>query len=325
MNNQIQQNLIAIIRAKVPQENKLATYLADTLVLGRESVYRRLRGEIDFTFDEIATLSLDLGFSVDNIIGVKKNENALFNIHMLKETSECLRLYNTKMVEYGQMFRKMNENSYAKMSMSINSIPYYFHINYENLSRFRSYKFLHQIQKIGINDKFTNFKLPSDILETHQRFYQDIQKISEVTILMDNNIFWSVAKDIEYFYRRGLLNEDDLRTLKDELLDIVDMLEEMTIKGVSKSGAKVSIYYSSIDLDASYVYFESGDWNLAQVRVFSISAIDTYDERLCRIQKEWIESLKKYSVLISKSGEIQRFEYMNKQRGYINKIPNLDF
>ena len=323
MHDQAQNNLIAIIRAKVPQENKLATYLADKLVLGKESVYRRLRGEIPFTFAEIATLSLDLGFSVDNIIGIKKSGNALFNIHMLQST-ECLSIYKNKMSEYGKLFRKMSDDPHSEAFVSVNSLPYYFHIKYENLSRFRIYKFLHQSQKIGVNDKFADFKLPDVILETHQQFNQDIQRIPNITIIMDNNIFWSAAKDIEYFFRRGLLNEDDLRLLQGELLDIVDMLEEMATKGVSRSGSKVSIYYSSVDLEASYLQFESGDWSFAQVRVFSISAIDSYDERLCKIQKKWIESLKKYSVLISGSGEIQRFEYMNKQRGYINKIPHLD-
>jgi len=206
MNNQIQNNLIAVIRANVPQKNKSATYLADKLVLGKESVYRRLRGEIHFTFNEIAALSLDLGFSVDSIIGTEKNDNALFNIRMLP-SSECLNVYNAKMLEYGQMFREMCNNPNAEMHISINALPYYFYIKYENFSRFRIYKFLHQNQKIGVNDKFSDFKLPDEILETHQTFYQDIQKIPNTTIIMDNNIFWSAAKDIEYFFRRGLLNE----------------------------------------------------------------------------------------------------------------------
>ena len=323
MDNKIQENLIEVIRTKVPHENKLATYLADKLILGKESVYRRLRGEIPFTFEEIAVLSLDLGFSVDNIIGSKKSGNALFNIHML-QSSDYVNIYKNKMSEYGKMFREMSKKPNTQARMSINSLPYYFHINYENLSRFRIYKWLHQNQKIGVNDKFDNFKFPDEILETHQKFYQDIQKIRDITVIMDNNIFWSAAKDIEYFFRRGLLNENDLQILKDELLDIVDMLEEVVTKGFNKNGTKVSVYYSSVDLEASYLHVESDDWHFAQVRVFSISAIDSYDERLCKIQKEWIDSLKKYSVLISGSGEIQRFEYMNKQRGYINKIPNLD-
>ena len=323
MNNQLQKTLVAAIRERFPQEKNLASYLADKLKLGRESVYRRLRGEIYFTFDEIATLSLDLGFSVDNIIGTRKNENALFNIHMLQQ-SDYLDIYRNKMLEYGRIFSDMSKKPGAKARVSINTLPYYFHISYEHLSRFRIYKWLHQNQKIGVNDKFAEFKLPPEILETHKVFYRDIRKIPDITVIMDNNIFWSAAKDIEYFKKRGLLTEEDVQVLQRELLDIVDKLEETATKGVSESGAKVSIYCSSVDLEASYLHFEHGDWHFAQVRVFSISAIDSYDDRLCRIQKNWIESLKKYSVLISGSGEIQRFEYMNKQRGYINKIPNLD-
>ena len=323
MNEQLHKNLIAVIREKVPQGENLALYLSDKLSLGKESVYRRIRGEIYFTFDEIATLSLDLGFSVDNVIGTKKNENTLFNTHMLQNVG-YLDIYKNKMLEYGRMFREMENDPNAEVHMSINSLPYYFYINYTNLARFRIYKSLHQCQKIGINDKFTTFELPKDILETHEIFCQDIQKIPKITIIMDNHIFWSAAKDIEYFYRRGLLTEEDLELLRAELHDIVNMLSEAATKGVSKSGTKMSIYYSSVDLESSYLHFESGDWHLAQTRVFSISAIDSYDDRLCRILKEWIDSLKKYSVLISRSGEIQRFEYMDKQRGYIDKVPFLD-
>ena len=323
MNNQLQENLISIIREKVPKKQNLATYLADKLVLGRESVYRRLRGEIYFTFDEIATLSLDLGFSIDNIVGTKKDENALFNIHML-QSSNYFDIYVNKMLEYGQMFRELSEKPNAQARVSINTLPYYFHIMYEHLSRFRIYKWLHQNQKIATNEKFATFKLPEKVLETHRIFNQAIQKLPDITVIMDNNIFWSAAKDIEYFLRRGLLSEECVEVLKKELLDIVDNLEKTATDGVTKSGSKVSLYSSSVDLEASYLHFECDDWSFAQVRVFSISAIDSYDERLCQIQKDWIDSLKKYSVLISGSGEIQRFEYMNKQRGYINKVPNLD-
>ena len=323
MSDQLQKNLIKTIRERIPQGENIATYLVDKLVLGRESVYRRLRGEIHFTFDEIATLSLDLGFSVDNIIGMKKDENALFNIHML-QSSSYLDIYKNKILEYGRLFRKMKEDPNSEARISVNSLPYYFHFDYKNLSRFRIYKWLHQNQKIGVNEKFAKFELPKEILEAHKTFYQDIQNIPNATIIMDNNIFWSASKDIQYFYKRGLLSEEELQLLKEELLEIVDVLEEMATKGISQSGTKTAIYYSSVDLEASYLHFESKNWHFVQVRVFSISSIDSHNERLCIIQKNWIESLKKYSVLISGSGEIQRFEYMNKQRRYINSIPNLD-
>ena len=311
--------IIAAIREKLPKGKNLTAYLSNKLTLGRESVYRRLRGEINFTFDEIAVLSQDLGISVDNIIGVKQSENALFNIHMLQD-SDYFDIYATKMAKYGQMFREMSKQKNTKARMAINTVPYFFIIGYQNLSRFRTYKWVHQNQKIGSHDTFSEYQLPEKIIETHKSFYEDVQTVPEFTLIMDDNVFWSATKDIEYFMKRGLLTKDDVSTLQAELHEMVNMLEQISTEGVTQSGAKASIYISAVDIEASYMHIESNDTQFSQVRIFSISAIDSYNRGLCKIQKEWIESLKKYSVLISKSGEMQRFEYLNKQREYIDKI-----
>ena len=41
--------------------NELITAMKDTLCIGREAVYRRLRGEVAFTIDEVAQISCKLG------------------------------------------------------------------------------------------------------------------------------------------------------------------------------------------------------------------------------------------------------------------------
>jgi len=319
MDTQLQKNLIATIREKIPQGENPTAYLTEKLILGTESVYRRLRGEINFTFEEVAILSRELGFSIDHIVGIKQGENALFNVHMLQD-SDYFDIYTTKMAKYGAMFREKSTLPDTRARMAINMLPYFFSVGYTNLSRFRIYKWMHQNKKIASNDLFSDFTLPEKITEAHRAFCADIRSVPEITVIMDDDVFWSTVRDIEYFMKRGLLARDDVRMLQTELHNIVDMLEQMATDGVSNSGANVSIYVSSVDIEASYLHFESGDFHFSQVRIFSISAIDSYDEGLCRIQKEWIDSLKKYSVLISKSGEIQRFEYLNKQREYIDKI-----
>ena len=319
MNDQTRNNLITIIREKTPDDINLTTYLSDLLNIGKESAYRRIRGEINFTFEEVATLSLNLGFSVDNIIGLKKDENALFNIHMLKNLG-YLDIYVNKMLEYGRMFREMSSQGNSKARILANTLPYFFHISYKSLSKFRIYKWLYQNQKIKSNDKFTDFILPDKVLEAHRKFYSDIQNVPNVTVIMDDNIIWSTAKDIEYFFKRGLLSKEDILSLKKELLDLVDEIEQMAANGKCKAGNKIELYVSLVDMEASYLHVESGENQFSQVRIFSISAIDSFDIELCKIQKEWIESQKRYSVLISESGEIQRFEYLNKQREYIDRF-----
>ena len=55
--NYIVKELIKEMKERIPQGQNLANYLTDTLYMGKEAVYRRLRGEVAFTFDEIAVIS----------------------------------------------------------------------------------------------------------------------------------------------------------------------------------------------------------------------------------------------------------------------------
>ena len=320
MNNQTRDNLIAVIRENIRDKANLTTYLSDILNIGRESAYRRIRGEINFTFEEIIILSQDLGFSVDNIIGAKKDENALFNIHMLSQNMGYFDIYVKKMTEYGHLFQKARNVPDAKARMSINTLPYFFHISYKALSRFRIYKWLYQNRKITSYDKFSDFELPEKVWDAHKFLYESIQAVPNVLVVMDHNIIRTVVREIEYFQKRSLLSNDDLQLLKGELNDIVNALEKMAIEGKCKHDANLELYVSEVDLEASYLHFECSGNQFAQVRIYSISAIDSFNEGLCRIQKNWIESLKRYSVLISGSGEMQRFDFLKEQRRYINKI-----
>jgi len=322
MNEQTRDNLIATIRKSIPEEINLTTYLSDTLNIGRESAYRRIRGEINFTFEEVAALSQNLGFSIDNMIGVKHNENALFNIHML-QNMDYRDIYRNKMLEYGRLFGEASQEYTTHARISINTLPYFFHTNYEQISRLRIYKWLYQNQKISPSDKFSDFILPEKIWDAHRIFHKEIQKVQNVTVIMDNNVFQAITQDIEYFFKRKLLSNSDLQLLQKDLYDIADMLEQMATNGRNRGGAKMEMYVSLVDLEASYLHFEYGDNQFSQIKIFSISAIDSFDKGLCNIQRTWIESQKRYSVLISESGEMQRFEYLNNQRAFINQLSKL--
>ena len=49
------------MKDRLPPGQNLANFLTDTLCIGREAVYRRLRGEGAFTIDEVAQISCKLG------------------------------------------------------------------------------------------------------------------------------------------------------------------------------------------------------------------------------------------------------------------------
>lgn len=139
-----------------------------------------------------------------------------------------------------------------------------------------------------------------------------------LTFIMDNNVFQSVAREINFFYRHNLISDADLEGLKNELLDLINSLESWTTNGVSKLGTEVVMYISYVDIGASYIYIECDGVRSSNIRIYAITSLDSQNNVVCDLQKKWIESLKKFSVIISVSGEIQRYKYFNKQREIIN-------
>ena len=56
------------------------------------------------------------------------------------------------------------------------------------------------------------------------------------------------------------------------------------------------------------------------VIAYSINSITTQDPEMFRGLKEWIQSLKKFSTLISESGEMQRIQFFKQQREIISTL-----
>ena len=92
MTNNPNANLIEAMKEKLPLKGQLADMLMDTLYIGKEAVYRRLRGEVPFTLQESALISRKLGISLDKIIGLSFKSNAMFNIIAVRLNSTTIKI-----------------------------------------------------------------------------------------------------------------------------------------------------------------------------------------------------------------------------------------
>ncbi len=321
MDQNIQQKLIATIRSYMPEDKNIGDFLADILHIGKVSVYRRVRGEVPFTLDEVARISSELDFSLDRIIGIKKPRKAIFDLHLLSQ-AEPSDTYVEALQNYGNLLQRMIASNNFHMRVALNTLSYTFLHNKAELSKFRFYKWIYQTRKVQSNFLFSEFDLSDKVISAQKRYSSIVQHAPLTTIIISHQVFLPIIRDINYFFRRNLLSEKELEQLKRELLEIVDYIEELTINGETPKGGKVEIFLSSVDPESSYLHVEYADQAYCLLRVYSINALESVNVSICDLHKEWIESLKKFSVLISHSGEIQRFEFLNKQREQIKKLGN---
>ena len=163
-------------------------------------------------------------------------------------------------------------------------------------------------------------EIPQKIVDKQKEYASAINHIHSVDYIWDNMIFSHLINDIQYFCDVHLISDEDKGLLKAELLQVVDDMEELATCGKSKAGNNIRIYISNINFEATYSYLDTSIIQLSMIRIYSINSISTQDSEMFRGLKEWIQSLKKFSTLISESGEMQRIQFFKQQREIISAL-----
>lgn len=317
--NYIVKELINKMKERIPKGHNLANYLTDTLYMGKEAVYRRLRGEVAFTFDEIAIISHNLGISIDQIIGNHLSNRVTFDLNLLHSPS-LIESYHEIVERYLRIFYLVNEDQNSELYSATGTIPFTLYSSYEYLSKFRISRWIYQNGKMKTPNSLSDMQVPEKIVTAHKKLNENIRKVGKTYFIWDSNIFQSFVKEIKYFAGLNLISTSDVMCLKNELQHLLTDLEHLSIKGEFSEGHELYIYLSNIDFEATYSYLSRKDFQISLFRVYSINSIDSQSPQICLIHKNWIQSLKRHSTLISGSGEAQRIAFIEKQRNIVDML-----
>lgn len=168
--------------------------------------------------------------------------------------------------------------------------------------------------------QFSRFAVPQKVTDVHKAFIQAGRSIQNTSFVLNRNIFITLAKDILFFSRLNLLTKADVQQIREELIDMLYNLESIAASGIWNVDKEISFYLSNMDFESSYTYIECQDFELSILRVFSFGSITSSKSNVCQAHKQWVDSLKRSSTLISRSGDVHRAEYFNEQRELLNTI-----
>lgn len=317
--NGIVNELIAKMKERIPDGQNLANYLTDTLCMGKEAVYRRLRGEVAFTFEETAQISRKLGISIDQIIGNHSSNRVTFDLN-LYESPDPLENYYNITHRYMKIFEYVKSDPTTELYTASNILPFTLYAPYEYLSKFRLCRWIYQTGKMQTPNSLEEMELPERIVNTHKQLSENVKKCPKSFFIWDTNIFRSFVQEVKYFSGLNLLSSSDVLHLKRELHTLLNDMEYLSAKGEFNDGGKVFIYLSNISFEATYSYLTKKDYQVSLMRIYSINSMDSQSPHICEIQKNWIQSLKRHSTLISESGEAQRLTFLEQQRTIIERL-----
>jgi hypothetical protein len=308
--------IVNAILEHIPTGEKPVSYIMKVLGLSRESVYRRLRKEIPFSVAELAKLALSLEISVDRIIEKSEANNFSFDLR-LKKTANSANAYIKLFQVYNHYLQNVIKTKDSETFMALNEIPPLFTILSDNLFKFDYYKWFITNKKKSKQCSFSDLSIPDELLTMRKKAYINIQQVNNVSVLFSPTTYLSLIKNIQYYYHRKLLTRDELLLLKNDILDFINLGEKIVTSGYYNPNSKVDFYLSPLFINSNILYLKYGKTAEAHFWVYQNIPLIVQNPEICSIQKEWFQSLKKRSTLISLSNEILQAGFYTKQREYV--------
>lgn len=316
LNKQLQE----AIRIKLPKGANIASVLMDTLNIGKEAAYRRLRGEVQFSLYDAALISKKIGISLDSVIKSDYSGNLIFELK--PRHFYDLRDFDYKMLEeYLEVLKYSSQEKHSSQVFTSNVFPQFPSHYFYQLGKYSSFRWMYLNHEPGsVLKTYQEMEFPDKLHRLNRNIIRETMNIKDTCYIWDSTIFHSIVKEIGYFHSIRLIGNEDINLLKEDLHRLLDFLENITSTGKFETGNKVQVYISNVYSDATYAYLETDHMDLSMIGAFSFNYVVSLEKKTLMKMKEQIHSMKRVSSLISESGEIQRIQFFKTQREVIDTL-----
>ncbi len=324
MENNAIKLLIEKILENIPSHIKPVDYLMEVLGMSRNAVYRRLKHEKSFSFNEIVKLSSLLGFSLDEIVSTTEDiwNNGSSSKLCAKMTTENS---VTSLFEHFSIILKRFENAHSSQFIITADRLHFLSINDEEpLFRFLYYELMHQLREIPVNYPFSQITIPETVHQLSKEFHKRFISISHKEYIIDSNLYLNIVRDIQYFYKKGLISEKELLNIKENLRTAIKHTQMYMQMGINDLPLKKSKFYlSGMEVTSNTVYTNHNGNEESNFWLYAANPFDTNNKRICHIHKLWIDSLMRSSTLISGINENVLFEFISKQLDIVDHMDKI--
>ncbi|NDV94963.1 hypothetical protein D0T84_08540 [Dysgonomonas sp. 521] len=317
--NTINKALLEAISIKLPKGTSMAHVLMDTLLIGKEATYRRLRGEVPLSMYEAAILVKKYNISIDTLIETNLAENSVFEL-------KTQRYYNLREKDYYMFYEYLNTlkyaaaESYSDQVFASNIFPMFPSNMYYMLAKYSSFRWLYLNQGSNTMMTFDELEYPDELSKVSKEIVNATMDIKNTCYIWDSTIFYYIVKEIKYFSKIHLIDKENIQKLKEDLSSLLTFIETIAISGKFENGNKIQIYIANLNSDTSYSYLDTERMHISMIGAFAPNYAVALDKKTLQKIKERILSLKRISYLISESGEMQRIQFIKEQREIINTL-----
>ncbi len=313
-----QKALLSEMRRRIPQNPELVDTLISILDIGKESIYRRLRSEVAFSFQEIAIISKSLGISLDNLVGIETHSSKPFQLKFPDFIAPGKRdHYQFK--DFLKFLERLANSEDTEIGMVTNTIPQDLFSGFENLIKFNIFRWQYYNNEQVM--QYRNIVIPDIVKESLKKQSKEFRKIKNTYYIFGKHIYETIINDIKYFYNIRLIDTNDISGIKEDLLSLLDYIENFTVNGkFDETHNKVQFYITDLDIPTCYSYIRNKDVRYSLIKAFILTSATSLDIETYNKIYDWIQSYIKSATRLTDANEMQRIIYFREQREIISKL-----
>jgi len=313
------QGFMHALQNKISHKATLANAITDLLAIDKDAVYRRLRGEVSFSFAEMAVIARSLGISIDTIVGIENLQTKPSSINISKQVNPTE--YDYEMFEgHVNLLKSIKDEPNTKIMEGGNAFPHYLYQDYEYITRYFLFSW-NLCSSYGDARPFHKIIIPERLRILQKETCKYARCISYTLYVWDHLIFQRFVASIKYLARVHLIKEEDVSRIKNELIEFLDDVKNLAVKGKhEETGNEVSLFISDINFGTNYSCLESKNIRLTLLRAFLLNAAVSFNDEIFNETCAWIRSVQRMSTLISVSGEKVRAGFFDTQRKTIETL-----
>ncbi|MDR0823743.1 MAG: hypothetical protein LBN74_01520 [Prevotella sp.] len=316
----INSQLIKALKVRTPEDDTTVNMLMDILPIRKEAAYRRLRGEIEFTLEEVEIICKTFNLSLDFLQGNHKDGLLAFHLRSVFDKNplkEYFRMMKDIVVNINNML-DLDPDTFAYRAYR--AMPSDFFLKYDSISKVYIYILFYQLYpdempKVLLHDMY----IPNNVFEINRKVSDVLQRVN-ATIILDKHIFEDFTSIVKYLQYMGMISETDILEIKNDLYLMINEMEQCASTGYTIQGKSVDLYISNVSFDCSYAYMEGAGKKSCAISLYCIDYLSCLNPEIAENQKTWIKSLIRFATQISVSGELQRNQYFAEQRRYVDAM-----
>ena len=308
----IQQQIFEDLAQRFPNKKAFIAELKRILGLKESAIYKKLRGDSQFTLKDMLMLSMHLSFSMDQYFA-KKASPVPFQV-------DAIRRQPASYEEYLQ-----NINLHFRDLKAAENVTMYYVACEMPLFHYLQFPFLFYFKLFVWNE--TSWRSRQKSREFGFREFKQNKKLEKLRLSMLNDYYtqdgvenWNIRfidmslDQLKFYVNAGRFkNEEDIWLVFKDIEKLSAHLKRMAEKGhkfvlnaPDKLMGKLRVQMNELVSSTNVIYVSTDEYDIVFSSFDTPNFIKSTDQRFCNYSKEWIDNVIEYSVDIGGVGKRER-------------------